>query len=126
MSKTQTPEGESPAIDSSKDTEDRYLGRLSSDRLIHQFRNWHEWKNRIPEQGPWIGFKDGTVAYLDRDNILEACGIEGREWRFQKDDFESINMDVPVTAHDVDVGADIENDFEMDMDDNAVIDLSFL
>ena len=70
--------------------EKRYLGRIQNPTLKKKLRNWHVWNDMVPEQGLWLMYDDGKVVYLDRDNILEACGLsqEGKQWDFKREDFE--------------------------------------
>ncbi|KAK6525587.1 hypothetical protein TWF281_010644 [Arthrobotrys megalospora] len=73
---------------------ERYLGRPTeacSRRHGHSFLRWFEYRNRLPEQGLWMVFDDWSVVYLDRNDILGACGLSHREWLFSEDGFESIN-----------------------------------
>jgi len=70
---------------------DRYLGQSTNLALNHQFRNWFEWKSRIPEQGLWMVFESGLVVYLNREDILSASGLSDRRWKCSEDDFEPVN-----------------------------------
>ncbi|KAF3199995.1 hypothetical protein TWF106_001213 [Orbilia oligospora] len=80
---------------------ERYLGRPTEacdHRHGHAFLRWFEFRNRVPEQGLWMVFDDWSVVYLDRNDILEACGLAQREWLFSEDDFESINSSLPMAG----------------------------
>ncbi|KAK6512730.1 hypothetical protein TWF506_008899 [Arthrobotrys conoides] len=80
---------------------ERYLGRPTEacdHRHGHAFLRWFEFRNRVPEQGLWMVFDDWSVVYLDRNDILEACGLTHREWLFSEDDFESINSSLPMAG----------------------------
>ncbi|KAK6343262.1 hypothetical protein TWF730_010858 [Orbilia blumenaviensis] len=94
---------------------ERYLGRPTEAcdlRHGHAFLNWFEYRNRVPEQGLWMVFDDWLVVYLDRNDILGACGLPDREWLFSEDEFESINSSLAtagrVTIDDGEEDEDME------------------
>ncbi|KAK6336639.1 hypothetical protein TWF718_009435 [Orbilia javanica] len=94
---TSTPQGP----DKSKKSLERYLGRpteVCENRHGHAFLRWFEFRSRVPEQGLWMIFDDWSVVYLDRNDILEACGLPHREWLFSEEDFESINPSLPMAG----------------------------
>ncbi|EPS45591.1 hypothetical protein H072_410 [Dactylellina haptotyla CBS 200.50] len=89
---------------------ERYLGRPTTacgHRHGHSFLRWFEYKDRIPEQGLWMVFDDWSVVYLDRNDILGACGLSHREWIFCEREFESINASGSATRS---INADTEED----------------
>lgn len=68
----------------------RWLGRPSNhvENLKYRLRNWFVWEDVLPEQGLWLLFDDLEAVYLDRDDILHACGLHGkRKWEFQRSYF---------------------------------------
>ncbi|KAI5797541.1 hypothetical protein DFH27DRAFT_107914 [Peziza echinospora] len=75
--------------------ESRYLGKLINPRLEKRLRHWFVWNKLIPEQGLWMLYDDGKVVYLNRDDILDACGLarEGKQWEFQRHDFGDLDGD---------------------------------
>ncbi|KAK6507412.1 hypothetical protein TWF481_005845 [Arthrobotrys musiformis] len=80
---------------------ERYLGRPTEacdHRHGHAFLRWFEYRDRVPEQGLWMVFDDWSVVYLDRNDILAACGLPHREWLFSEDDFESINSSLSMSG----------------------------
>ncbi|RVD89929.1 uncharacterized protein DFL_000916 [Arthrobotrys flagrans] len=94
---------------------EHYLGRPTEacdHRHGHAFLRWFEYRNRVPEQGLWMVFDDWSVVYLDRNDILEACGLPHREWLFSEDDFKAIDSSIPtaglVTVDDGEEDEDIE------------------
>ncbi|KAF3935901.1 hypothetical protein ABW20_dc0104028 [Dactylellina cionopaga] len=95
---------------------ERYLGRPTeacNHRHGHAFLRWFEYKNRLPEQGLWMVFDDWSVVYLNRNDILKACGLIHREWIFSEDHFESINARSTARAENqVDNEEDEDTDTE--------------
>lgn len=69
----------------------RWLGRLAARAgiLKPQLRNWFVWEEVLPEQGLWLLFDDFEAVYLDKDDILDACGLSNGKisWTFQPEDF---------------------------------------
>lgn len=69
----------------------RWLGRLAAhaENLKHRLRTWFVWEEALPEQGLWLLFDDLQAVYMDRDDILHACGFSNdkRTWLFHRDDF---------------------------------------
>lgn len=76
---------------SNSNNNNRWLGRLAAhaENLKHRLRNWFVWEEVLPEQGLWLLFDDLEAVYLDRDDILHACGFGSGKptWPFQRDDF---------------------------------------
>ncbi|KAF3942337.1 hypothetical protein ABW19_dt0207938 [Dactylella cylindrospora] len=96
---------------------ERYLGRPTEycdDLHGHSFLRWFEYKNRIPEQGLWMVFDDWSVVYLDRNDILGACGLPHREWIFSEDDFESINSNTSMPQPTLKSTSPSSSDTDMD------------
>ncbi|KAK6537674.1 hypothetical protein TWF694_011848 [Orbilia ellipsospora] len=121
-------EEEEPSVSDPKASQslERYLGRptaICDLRHGHNFLRWFEYKKRIPEEGLWMVFDDWSVIYLDRKDILEACGVSHRGWIFSRHDFESINTDSnltrpPTATATADDGEEIDSgDDDDDMDE---------
>lgn len=94
----------------------RWLGKLAAhaENLKHRLRNWFVWEEVLPEQGLWLLFDDLEAVYLDRDDILHACGFSNGKhtWLFQRDDFTlggGGGKDTKETRHE-DITSDEEED----------------
>ncbi|KAF3918723.1 hypothetical protein AA313_de0209012 [Arthrobotrys entomopaga] len=118
-------EDEPPSLDpKAGQSLERYLGRpttMCDLRHGHTFLRWFEYKNRIPEEGLWMVFDDWSVIYLDRKDILEACGLSHRGWIFTQHDFESINSGSNFTRAINATTEDHEIDLDSDTDDDLVL-----
>lgn len=87
--------GVAPAAAPQPTVEARYLGKLLNPRYEKRLKSWHVWNGIIPEQGLWLMYTDGKVVYLDRDDILVACGLsqQGKQWEFSRGDFGNLDDD---------------------------------
>ncbi|KAF8421389.1 hypothetical protein EV426DRAFT_609009 [Tirmania nivea] len=106
--------------------ETRYLGKLLNPRLEKKLRSWHVWNGIIPEQGLWLMYDDGTVVYLDREDILDACGLrqEGKQWAFSRSDFGNLDTESEDAGDSINNEDDQSEDgsqVEFDQDENAVV-----
>lgn len=66
-----------------------WMGKLASHAkgLGYRLKSWFLWEDVMPEQGLWLLFDDAKAVFLDRDEILEACGLEKKKWAFAERDF---------------------------------------
>jgi hypothetical protein len=65
-----------------------WMGRLAPQwaKLKHSLKSWFVWEDVMPSQGLWLVFDDSTAVWLNRWEVLEACGIE-QGWLFGERDF---------------------------------------
>jgi len=117
-----TPTATQPTVEA------RYLGKLLNQRLEKKLKSWHVWNGIIPEQGLWLMYDDGKVVYLDREDILDACGLrqEGKQWAFSRSDFGDLDTEIEETGdsinhEDDDEYGDGSQDGSDEEDENALV-----
>lgn len=82
-----------------------WLGKLRT-APGERLKGWYTCDDVLPEQGLWLLYRDGEAVYLDRGEILEACGIDG-EWALQSEHFEfgheaALDMEMESDGEDID------------------------
>jgi len=90
----------------------RWLGRPKKG-VETVLENWNLCEDVVPEQGLWLLYEgDNGAVFIDREEILEACGLseDGVQWGFQRDDFGW--DDEPVLLEDHAVASDSEEEAE--------------
>ena len=115
--------------------DDRYLGKVLNPRLEKELKSWHVWNGIIPAQGLWLMYDDGKVVYLDRDDVLDACGLAqlGKDWGCSLADFGTVDTESEGSSDDDDREGEEEDEEDGGVghavvvvdDDNYVLDQGF-
>jgi hypothetical protein len=80
---------------------ERWLGKPKKEIEKQALEGWYLDEDVMPEQGLWLLYDDGETVFIDRDEILDACGVGDTTWRFGREEFgweEEEAVDVPEEA----------------------------
>jgi hypothetical protein len=66
---------------------ERWLGKPKREIEKKALEGWYLHEDVMPEQGLWLLYEDGDAVFIDRDEILEACGVGDMMWGFGREAF---------------------------------------
>lgn len=87
---------------------ERWLGKPRKEIQKPALDGWYLCEDVLPEQGLWLLYEDGESVFINRDEILEACGIDA-QWGFGREEFGWEEEEVLVAAQ---VPEESENESE--------------
>lgn len=96
----------------------RWLGKLKSGDDVERGKmdGWYVCDDVMPEQGLWLLYEDTKAVFIDREQILEACGLAHEEWGLSRDNFgfdeDEDVLDVEMESRHEDEAVEVEIDME--------------